>query len=103
MTEKTGSTLGGATAAGGGEGFGAAAAGGVSSGRSDAQLKPPSKANKHASTYGQRNAREKAVIDLPTLLRATSSSSRNAPNFNLEAMSARTWQITNANVQTTKN
>jgi len=79
MTEKTGSTRGGATAAGGGEGFWAAVGGGVWAGRSDAQLKPPSNANKSASMCGQRNARGKAVIDLSTLLRASSSSSRNAP------------------------
>jgi hypothetical protein len=78
MTGKTGSTRG-AAAAGGAGGFGTAAGGGVSAGRSDAQLKPPSSANENASTWGQRKAREKAVIDLPTLLRAIPSSSRNNP------------------------
>jgi hypothetical protein len=76
MTEKTGSTRG-VGAAGGGEGFWAAAGDGVSAGRSDAQLKPPSNAKKNANTWGQRNARGRAVIDLSTLLRATTSSSRN--------------------------
>jgi hypothetical protein len=76
MTGKTGSARG-AAAAGGDNGFGAAVGGTVSAGRSDAQLKPPSSANKNARIWGQRNAREKAVIDLPTLLRATTSSSRN--------------------------
>ncbi|HWZ96088.1 MAG TPA: hypothetical protein VNW30_12905 [Opitutaceae bacterium] len=103
MTEKTGSARGTAIAAGEGEGFWAAV-GGVAAGRSDAQLKPPSNTKKNAIAWGQRNAREKAVIELSTLLCASTSSSRNAPELlilNHGRMDARKSQTTMSKRQKT--